>query len=82
MKAVKVPEMIRVGEAARLTGLSRQAIYDYVHGGVVSVDADAQKYGVFLVDKEDLLRTFQERAERREAQRAQNPGRPPKTEGK
>jgi hypothetical protein len=82
MKAIKIPEMIKIREAVRLTGLSRQAIYNYVHAGAVGVDADAYKYGVIMIDKDDLLRTFEERAERRAAQRAQNPGRPPKGEGK
>lgn len=81
MKAVKIPKMIRIGEAARLTGLSRQAIYNYVHEGAVSVDADAYKYGVIMLDKDDLLRAFDERAEMRKARYSENPGRPPKTEG-
>ncbi len=76
MKKVKVREMIRVGEARKLCSVSRQTVYNYIHSGEVSIDQEAyDKYGVVLVDKDEVLTAYKKRADMRELRRAKNPGR-------
>lgn len=68
--------MIRVGEAKRLCDVSRQTIYNYIHSGDVSIDQEAyDKYGVVLIDKDEVLTACEKRAGMRELRRAKNPGR-------
>ena len=73
MKKVKVREMIRVGEAIKLCSVSRQTIYNYIHSGEVSIDQEAyDKYGVVLVDKDEVLAAYKNRSDMRELRRAKN----------
>ena len=81
MKKVRVPKMIRATEAARLCGVSRQAIYNYVHAGWVGIDQEAyDRYGVILIDRDDVLRVSKEKQELREIRHAEKPGRKSKSE--
>ena len=58
--------MVKIVEAARRCGVSRQTIYYYIEKGYVAIDEDAAKFGVYCVNLDDCLKISRGNQSRRE----------------